>query len=82
MLQPDSVVVTGMGVMTPLGNTVPVFWEALLQQQSAIEPQEDLAAMGFKHVYAARVKELISLPENRGLELAKAAIKQAIMQSG
>jgi len=81
MLQPDSIVITGMGVMTPLGNTVPIFWEALLQQRSAIEPQEDLAALGFKHIYAARIKELISLPENRGLELAKTAIQQAIEQS-
>lgn len=81
MLQPDSVVITGMGVMTPLGNSVPLFWEALLQQQSAIEAQEDLAEMGFKHVYAARIKELVSLPENRGLELAKAAIQQAMEQA-
>ena len=65
MLQPDSVVVTGMGAMTPLGNTVPDFWEALLQQQSAIAAHEDLAAMNFKHIYAAWVKDLESLPVNR-----------------
>jgi 3-oxoacyl-[acyl-carrier-protein] synthase II len=81
MLQPDSVVITGMGVMTPLGNSVPLLWEALLQQQSAIEVQDDLAEMGFKHVHAARVKQLDSLPENRGLELAKAAIQQAMWQA-
>ena len=81
MLRPDSVVITGMGIMTPLGNNLLLFWEALLQQQIAITAQEDLAAMGFKHVYAARVKGLVSLPENRGLELAKAAIQQAINQA-
>jgi 3-oxoacyl-[acyl-carrier-protein] synthase II len=81
MLQPDSVVVTGMGVITPLGNSVPVFWEALLQQQTAIVAQEDLAAMGFKHIYAARVNELVSLPADRGFELAKRAIAQAMEQA-
>lgn len=81
MLQPDSVVITGMGVMTPLGNSVPLFWEALLQHQVAIAAQADLAEMGFKHVYAARVKGLDSLPENRGFELAKASIRQALAQS-
>ena len=37
-MQPRRVVVTGLGALTPIGNTLPDFWEGLLSGTSGAAP--------------------------------------------
>ncbi len=40
------VVITGLGVICPLGNDVPTFWNRALKGENGIELHEDLKAAG------------------------------------
>ncbi len=51
------VVVTGMGVITPLGNTVQDFWQALLQGRSGAGPITRFDASNYDTKFACEVKE-------------------------
>ena len=50
------VVVTGLGALTPIGNTAPEFWEALLQGKSGAAPITHFDASKFKTSFACEVK--------------------------
>lgn len=50
------VVVTGLGAITPLGNTVPVFWEGLVNGVSGAAPITRFDASKFKTQFACEVK--------------------------
>jgi len=50
------VVVTGMGVLTPLGNDVAEFWHNLLQGQSGVGPITHFDTTDFATKFAAEVK--------------------------
>jgi len=52
------VVVTGLGALTPIGNTVPEFWAALLQGRSGAGPITHFDASKFKTQFACEVKGL------------------------
>ena len=41
-MQSRRVVVTGLGAITPIGNTVPAFWEGLSQGKSGGKPHYEL----------------------------------------
>ena len=51
------VVVTGMGVVSPIGCTVNTFWEGLLQGRCGIGPITLFDASGYPCPYAAEVKD-------------------------
>jgi len=51
------VAVTGLGLVTPLGNDVRTTWEALLAGQSGVGPITTFDASGFPVCIAAEVKE-------------------------
>lgn len=51
------VVITGMGVVTPIGNDVNEFWSALLKGKSGIGPVTAFPTEGFATRIAAEVKE-------------------------
>ncbi|CAM3652079.1 3-oxoacyl-[acyl-carrier-protein] synthase 2 [Vibrio aerogenes CECT 7868] len=51
------VVVTGMGMLTPVGNTVESSWKALLAGQSGIVDIEHFDATGFSTRFAGLVKD-------------------------
>ena len=50
------VVVTGLGLVSPLGNTVPETWEALCNGKSGIGPLTAIDASGLATRIAGEVK--------------------------
>ncbi|MGK6350653.1 beta-ketoacyl-ACP synthase II [Parapedobacter sp. DT-150] len=50
------VVVTGLGALTPIGNTVPVFWDNLIKGVSGAAPITKFDASKFKTRFACEVK--------------------------
>jgi 3-oxoacyl-[acyl-carrier-protein] synthase II len=85
------VVVTGMGAVTPLGNTVAAMWERLLAGDSgvgriALYDIEGLACQIGGEVRDFNVEEWVSPREaaymDRGLPFACAAAQEALTQSG
>lgn len=50
------VVVTGIGALTPIGNTAPEYWEALLAGKSGAAPITHFDASKFKTHFACEVK--------------------------
>lgn len=85
------VVVTGLGVISPVGNTVPEAWENLLAGKSGIGPITRFDASGFAARIAGEVKgfdvsEYLSPKEARRMDVfihyGMAAGIQAIRDSG
>jgi len=72
------IAITGMGVVTPLGNTLEGLWNALLENISAAREWSDLADEGFRITSACRVAEFESTKTSRGKEMAIAAIHAAL----
>ncbi|PHR45075.1 MAG: beta-ketoacyl-[acyl-carrier-protein] synthase II [Fluviicola sp.] len=50
------VVVTGLGALTPIGNTVDSYWEALVSGKSGAAPIQQFDASKFKTQFACEVK--------------------------
>lgn len=50
------VVVTGLGALTPIGNSVPEFWEALVNGVSGAAPIKSFNTEKFKTKFACEVK--------------------------
>lgn len=50
------VVVTGMGALTPIGNTVPAFWQSLINGVSGATPISRFDASKFKTRFACEVR--------------------------
>ncbi|MGH2543375.1 MAG: beta-ketoacyl-[acyl-carrier-protein] synthase family protein [Ardenticatenaceae bacterium] len=78
----DRVVITGMGVITPLGCTVEALWGALLAGQCAARSWPDLEAQGFRIAVACRVPEFVSGEVERGERMAVAAARLAVAHAG
>lgn len=81
------VVITGLGAITPLGNTVSEFWNNLVQGKSGVGPITRFDTSAFKTKFAAEVKafnpaEYFEKNEARKFDLftqyAVAAAEQAI----
>ena len=58
MAQQRRVVVTGLGVVSPVGSTVDSFWAAILAGQSGIGPITYFDASAFDTKFAGQVKGL------------------------
>ncbi len=54
--QSKRVVVTGMGALSPVGNTAPAMWEALVAGKSGAGPVTQFDASGYRSRIAAEVK--------------------------
>lgn len=86
------VVVTGMGVVNPLGHDVATMWKALTESQSGVGPITIFDAAGYPTTIAAEVKHWdVSLvgedpaywqQRGRHTRFAVGAAKQAVAQSG
>ena len=85
------VVVTGLGALTPIGNTAPAFWAALLEGRSGAGPITRFDASKFKTQFACEVKDLnvedfIERKESRRMDrcthLGLIAAEEAVTDSG
>lgn len=85
------VVVTGIGALTPIGNTVPEFWEGLINGVSGAAPITKFDASLFKTQFACEVKNLnvekfLDRKEARKMDpftqFAMIAVDEAIKDSG
>jgi 3-oxoacyl-[acyl-carrier-protein] synthase II len=86
------VVVTGMGCITPVGNTVQSMWQALMEGRSGIDFITHFDASGFPTKFASEVKQFnladyIDNPERfeyagRNIRYAIGAAVQAVKAAG
>lgn len=87
----ERVVVTGLGAVTPIGNTVKEFWDGLIEGRCGIGAITHFDTAGFKVTLAAEVKDFdpglyMDKKEARRLDpfcrFAIAAARQALDDSG
>ena len=87
----ERVVITGMGAITPLGNDVDSFWQALKQGKCGIGPITRFDVSDYKVKLAAQVKDFdvtqyVDKREARRMDVnchfALAAAQQAVDQAG
>jgi len=85
------VVVTGLGAVTPLGNTIPEFWNSIINGVSGAKPITHFDASPFKTQFACEVKgfdasQYFERKEVRKIDIyaqyALAAAQEAIINSG
>lgn len=85
------VVVTGLGALTPIGNTVTEYWDALIAGKSGAAPITQFDASLFKTQFACEIKnfnveEHIDRKEARKLDqfsqYAMVSAKEAVVDSG
>lgn len=85
------VVVTGLGALTPIGNNVQEYWDALINGVSGAAPIQQFDASKFKTQFACEVKNYdpndhFDRKEHRKLDLfaqyALIAADQAVLDSG
>ena len=57
---PRRVVITGMGAITPLGNSVETFWESLKEGKNGIDKIDKFDVEDFPTQMAAQVKDFRS----------------------
>jgi 3-oxoacyl-[acyl-carrier-protein] synthase II len=91
-MQNRRVVVTGLGALTPIGNTVEEFWSALLEGKSGAAPITHFDASKFKTQFACEVKNFnvtevlgdrrLERRTDKFVQYALAASDQAIKDSG
>ncbi len=55
-MRENRVVVTGLGVISPVGNDIPAFWDALKSGKSGVGPTASFDASGFDSRIAAEIK--------------------------
>lgn len=95
MLAPNTekqrVVVTGMGLVSPIGCDVATFWQSLCSGRSGIAPIREFDASGYTTTFAGGVDPAdfypavptrISRKSDRFAVMALAAATQAVQQSG
>jgi 3-oxoacyl-[acyl-carrier-protein] synthase II len=90
-MPPRTIVVTGMGVVSPLGNDLPSTWNALIAGRSGVTPITRFDPDGYQTRFAAEVKDFdpaVSLGKkearrtDRYTHFAVAAALEAIAQAG
>jgi 3-oxoacyl-[acyl-carrier-protein] synthase II len=83
-MSPAAVVITGLGVMSPLGNSVEQMWQQLLSGQTAGRAWDDLSE--YRCARACRIEgpalDFRPPPLRRGRALAIAAAQQALQMAG
>lgn len=91
MIEERRVVVTGLGAVTPLGNTAPEYWEGLINGVSGAAPITKFDASRFKTQFACEVKgfdplQYIDKKEVRKMDTfshyAMAVAEQALQDAG
>jgi len=75
------IVVTGIGIQTPLGNELNTLWKNLIAGKSAIKQWDDLAVEGFRYQTACRIENCDTPLFERGKQLAYKSVQAAIQMS-
>lgn len=87
----NRVVITGLGVITPIGNNVEEFWNGILEEKVGIEPICTFDATEYKAKLSANVKNFnardymdfkLAKRMDRFSQFAVAAAKEALEDSG
>ena len=87
----ERVVLTGMGAVTPLGNSVPAYWDGLKNGRNGIKTITSFDTTGYKATVAGEVTDFDPLAfldkkeaahMDRNCQFALAAAKEAMEQSG
>ncbi len=86
------VVLTGMGVVTPIGNDIPTFWQSMMEGRSGISRYAAFDSTEFACKIAGEVKDFSAAPyfknpksakrTDRFTQFAMAASKMALEDSG
>ena len=64
-MKPRRVVITGLGALTPIGNTLPDYWEGLLSGTSGAAPISYFDPTLFKTQFACELKNFDPLDQNQ-----------------
>ena len=90
-MTPRRVVITGLGALTPIGNTLPEFWEGLVSGKSGAAPITYFDASEFKTKFACELKNFNVLDfmdrkearkQDRFTQYALVSTQEAIEDSG
>lgn len=90
-MKPRRVVITGLGALTPIGNSLPAYWEGLLSGTSGAAPITYFDASKFKTQFACELKGFDPLAHfdrkevrkyDRFTQYALVATQEAIEDSG
>ena len=90
-MTPRRVVITGLGALTPIGNTLPQFWEGLVSGKSGAAPITYFDASEFKTKFACELKNFNVLDfmdrkearkQDRFTQYALVSTQEAIEDSG
>jgi len=90
-MKPRRVVITGLGALTPIGNTLPEYWEGLLSGVSGAGPITHFDASKFKTQFACELKNFDPLnfmdrkearKYDRFAQYALITAEEAIIDSG
>ena len=90
-MTPRRVVITGLGALTPIGNTLPQFWEGLVSGKSGAAPITYFDASEFKTKFACELKTFNVLDfmdrkearkQDRFTQYALVSTQEAIEDSG
>ena len=90
-MKPRRVVITGLGALTPIGNTLPEYWEGLLSGVSGAGPITHFDASKFKTQFACELKNFDPLnfmdrkevrKYDRFAQYAIVSAEEAIIDSG
>jgi 3-oxoacyl-[acyl-carrier-protein] synthase II len=76
------IVITGIGVITPLGLTLQNLWTNILAGKTSVQQWKDLEDGGYRNTHACRIESIESSRFRRGQKLALLATDDAIKQSG
>ncbi len=77
----SKIVVTGMGLVTPLGNSIEEVWNKIIKKESAFRHWDDLEKQGFRTPISCRVEGFESNNFRKGSNMAIFAIQKAIGQA-
>lgn len=90
-MSPRRVVVTGLGALTPIGNSVPAYWEGLISGKSGAAPITYFDATEFKTQFACELKGFNALDhfdrkearkQDRFTQYALVSSDEAILDAG
>ena len=80
----DQVVITGLGIVSPIGTGLERFWESLCQGRSGASPVDGLDTTALPRRIACQVDDPVDVgrPMGRAARLAVSAAREAVRSAG